>query len=261
MLALVVGAADRASLAEVDADRHNPLGARQEHRRGDAPGGENNRGGVHVMTTANAGIRPTARIGDLAGLLYFLAVTAVFLLEADLVAAATKAHPYAMGFAKFAVLATFGECLKNRIVTGRWIPSKLPARFVIWGVFGLWITSAFPMIDGGVQRLVGLQMWPDTPLFFWMSTWINLFSGYGFFMMFCHYWTDTMIVQGFLWPWHLFGRPETGRWGKIVLISLVLFWVPAHSLTFWLPPHWRILCAAYLGIALGLILSFAARRK
>jgi hypothetical protein len=27
-----------------------------------------------------------------------------------------------------------------------------------------------------------------------------------------------------------------------------------------LAPHWRILFAAYLGIALGLILSFSARR-
>jgi hypothetical protein len=213
------------------------------------------------MAMANVGARLSGRLADLLGLIYFLAVSAFFALETDLVVAMTAAHPYGMGFAKFAVLATFGECLKNRIVIGRWIPAKLFFRLVIWGIFGLWITAAFPMIDGGVKALVAKEMWPDTPLFFWMSTWINLFGGYGFFMMFCHFWTDSMLVQGFMWPWHLLGRTETQRWGKIVMISLVLFWVPAHSLTFWLPAHWRILCAAYLGIALGLILSFAARRK
>ncbi len=94
-----------------------------------------------------------------------------------------------------------------------------------------------------------------------MSTWINLFAGFGFFMMFVHYWTDSMLVRGFHAPWQLLGRPETVRWGKVILISIVLFWIPAHTFTFLLPPVWRILFAAYLGIALGLILSFAARTR
>lgn len=213
------------------------------------------------MAMGKGELRPIGSISDLIGLVYFLAVTAIFVLDTDQVVALTKAHPFGMGFAKFALLATFGECLKNRIASGRWLPSKIVLRLAIWGLFGLWITPAFPMIDGGVKALTSLQLWPDQPLAFWMSMWINVFSGYGFFMMFCHYWTDTMLVQGFLWPWQLFGRPETQRWGKIVILSLVLFWIPAHTVTFSLPPHWRILCAAYLGIALGLILSFAAKRS
>jgi len=212
-----------------------------------------------VSTTVSE--RQTNFLPDAIGLFYFLAVTAFLVLQTDLVASLTKAHPYLMGFAKFAILATFGECLKNRLVVGHWLPSKLLLRFLIWGIFGLWITAAFPMIDGGVRSLIGLQLWPQEPAPFWMSTWINLFGGFGFFMMLAHYWTDSMLTQGFFPPWQLFGKPQTIRWAKIVIISLFVFWIPAHTLTFSLPPHWRILCAAYLGIALGLILSFASRSK
>ena len=59
----------------------------------------------------------------------------------------------------------------------------------------------------------------------------------------------------------LFGRSGTARWAKIVLISLAAFWIPAHTLTFSLAAEWRIVCAAFLSIALGVILSFAARTK
>jgi hypothetical protein len=198
---------------------------------------------------------------DLLGAAYFIAAVAFLVTNADLVAATTKAHPYAMGFAKFAILATFGECLKNRILTSRWLPTRVGLRFVIWGFFGMWITAVFPFMDGGVKTLITLHLWPAEPGAFWMSTWANVFSGFAFFMMLTHYWTDTMLVEGWVWPWDLFARPATVRWARIVLISLFLFWVPAHTFTFMLPPVWRTLCAAFLGIALGLILSFAARRK
>jgi len=200
-------------------------------------------------------------VPDILGAIYFITAVTFLVTCSDLVAATTKAHPYAMGFAKFAVLATFGECLKNRILTAQWIPPRLALRVIIWGIIGMWITAAFPLVDGGVKTLVARDLWPAEPAPFWMSTWLNVFAGYGFFMMFTHYWTDTMLVEGWLWPWSLFGRPASARWAKIVLISIVVFWIPAHTITFMLPAVWRILFAAFLGIALGLILSFAAKRR
>jgi hypothetical protein len=161
---------------------------------------------------------------------------------------------------KFALLATFGECLKTRIVDAHWLPAKFIPRVVLWGLLGLWITVAFPLVDGGVRAISAAHLWPAEPAAFWMSAWTNVFGGIGFIMMFTHYWADTMLAEGPLWPWAVLGRPETVRWGKIVIIALVLFWTPAHTVTFLLPPTWRILCAAYLGIALGLILSVAAKR-
>ena len=202
------------------------------------------------------------RIGqDIVGAAYFVAVVAFLLTNADLVARHQGASWYAMGFVKFAMLATFGECLKNRILTSHWIPTKVALRFVIWGIIGMWITAAFPVVDGGVKTLNALNMWPAQPIAFWMSTWINVFTGFAFFMMLAHYWTDTVLVEGWIWPWDVFGRAATVRWAKVVLISIFLFWLPAHTITFMLPPVWRILFAAFLGIALGLILSFAARKR
>ncbi len=86
------------------------------------------------------------------GAAYFTAITGLLVTEPSLVAAFTNAHPYAMGFAKFAILATFGECPKNHLTAGQWIPSALPLRALIWGLVGIWITAAFPFMDGGCGR-------------------------------------------------------------------------------------------------------------
>lgn len=204
--------------------------------------------------------RTGSLVQDALGVLYFVIVTAFFFIKSDLVAALTTEHPYLMGFAKFAFLATFGECLKTRIAAGHWLPSQLILRFLIWGLFGLWITAAFPFGDAGMRGMTAANLWPEAPAAFWKSMWINLIIGYAFFMMFVHYWTDNMLVEGRQWPWEVLGKPGTAHWGKIVFIALLVFWIPAHTVTFMLAPHWRILFAAYLGIALGLILSFAARR-
>lgn len=198
---------------------------------------------------------------DVLGLLYLLAVSAFLVGETDLFVSLTRAHPYAMGFAKFAVLATFGECLKTRIATSNWLPDKLVARFAIWGIFGLWITAAFPFVDGGVKSLAVNGLWLKTWPAFWMSAWANFLGGYGFFMMLSHYWADSVLAHGFQWPWQVLGKPETARWAKIVIVSLFVFWMPIHTFTFSLAPVWRVVFAAYLSICLGLILSFAVRRR
>ena len=39
----------------------------------------------------------------------------------------------------------------------------------------------------------------------------------------------------------------------------LLFWVPAHTFTFAMPPEWRVFIAAVLAIVLGFLLSVARR--
>jgi hypothetical protein len=193
------------------------------------------------------------------GIAYVGAITAFIVFQNELFISLTERYPYPIGFAKIALLATFGECLKYRLTTWQWLPAKIAIRFLVWGLFGLWFTAAFPFVAGGVQALSAGHLWASASPF-WMSIWINLIGGYAFFMMFTHYWIDVMIAEGFCWPWEVLGRPETSRWARIIFISLVLFWIPAHTLTFSLPPALRVTSAAYLSIALGIILSFAARR-
>ena len=43
--------------------------------------------------------------------------------------ALTDAHPFAAGFCKFALLATFGESLAQRMLVGRYLPASCPARW------------------------------------------------------------------------------------------------------------------------------------
>jgi hypothetical protein len=47
----------------------------------------------------------------------------------------------------------------------------------------------------------------------------------------------------------------------VVLKTIPLFWIPAHTITFMLPSEYRVLMASFLSIALGGILAFAKRRK
>jgi hypothetical protein len=45
------------------------------------------------------------------------------------------------------------------------------------------------------------------------------------------------------------------QWNFIFKKTIPFFWIPAHTITFLLPPEFRVLFAALLGIALGIILS------
>ena len=50
-------------------------------------------------------------------------------------------------------------------------------------------------------------------------------------------------------------------WGFVFKKTIPLFWYPAHTITFLLPPTMRVLFAAVLGIVLGVLLAVAAKKK
>jgi hypothetical protein len=201
------------------------------------------------------------KISDFFGVVFFVAVSAAIFFNVDTFVALTKAHAYIMGFCKFGILATFGECLKTRILTGVWIPSRLFWRVMIWGFIGVWLALAIVLVDGGMKMAAELGLVPQLYPAFWMSFGLNGASGFYISMCVIHYWMDAMVIDGPMWPWQVFGRPGTERWAKVVFFAMVFFWLPAHVFTFSLPLHWRNLTAAYLGICLGLILSFASVGK
>jgi hypothetical protein len=47
----------------------------------------------------------------------------------------------------------------------------------------------------------------------------------------------------------------------VLLKTIPLFWIPAHTVTFLLPPEYRVMMAAMLSIALGAILAFAKKKS
>lgn len=188
----------------------------------------------------------------------------------------TRAHPYAMGFLKFAILASLGELLAIRVVAGAW---KLPAgpawRVVVWGLLGAALALLFPVYATGVPAAIGAGLLPVLPgtlgakvaTAFWVSTVMNL--SWGVALMLLHRLTDTWLdlAGGALARVPSVGIEAVaaaidwkGFLGFVLLKTIPLFWIPAHTVTFLLPPELRVLFAAFLSLSLGGILAFAKRR-
>lgn len=186
-----------------------------------------------------------------------------------------KAYPYIMGFIKFGILATLGELLALRIVTGRWKqPPGLFWRAVIWGILGIVIVLIFDVFGSGVSGAIKKGLLPvgegsvaAVMTAFWISAVMNL--AFAPTMMAAHRITDTYLdlAEGKLSNLARVALRKVvgtidwqGFFGFVVAKTIPLFWIPAHTVTFLLPPEYRVLAAAFLSIALGAILAFAKRR-
>lgn len=215
--------------------------------------------------------------GDLLWLAALAAIIFLLLFPATHAAflAGTKAHPYLMGFAKVAILATMGELLALRIGGGNWRrPAGLAQRAFVWGLLGISFVIVFDVFAGGVAGAAGKGLLPvgTGPVAkFATSLWISVLMNLAFApcMMAFHRVTDTYIdlthgparkdnvglrdvVAAIDWQ---------GFVGFVVVRTIPLFWIPAHTITFLLPPEYRVLMAAFLSIALGAILAFAKRNQ
>lgn len=198
---------------------------------------------------------------------------------------ATSEYPMLMSFLKFAILATFGETLGLRIKTGKFNQKGfgiLP-RAVVWGFLGLTIQMAFVIFSTGTPLfLVFMGMKNAVEIFgdpqmsiekiavaFSVSAAMNII--YAPVMMTIHKMTDTHIENGGGTLKGLFRPMDAGKilssvnwhvqWGFVFRKTIPFFWIPAHTLTFLLPTEFRVLFAAILGIALGVILAVAALKN
>ena len=180
----------------------------------------------------------------------------------------TLSHPYAMGFLKIAILGTMGELLGGRIVTGQWRLTgvRLSQRALVWGFLGLVFTAVFPLFSFGVDGLLEVGLIPGAGsalvAAFWKSVFLNLI--FGFPMMVFHRITDTLIGRGELfgiWPLaDVTGSIDWRNMFRMVGAACFWFWIPAHTITFLLPPEFRVVSAAFLAVILGAILGFAKKR-
>ncbi|MEL7566328.1 MAG: Mpv17/PMP22 family protein, partial [Dehalobacterium sp.] len=91
---------------------------------------------------------------------------------------------------------------------------------------------------------------------------------FGPVMMVFHRFTDTYIALKYSEKVGLQGLDQVMKnieWSKffnfVILRTIPFFWIPAHTITFLVPPEYRVLLAAFLSIALGVILSFKKRNK
>ncbi len=201
----------------------------------------------------------------------------------------TAAHPYIMAFFKFAILATLGEMLALRIREGVYNKpgfGVLP-RMMVWGFLGMCIAMAMVIFKTGVpQFLASLGIsdidtiratfvapqltWGKLGIAFAVSVLMN--SIFAPVMMTFHKCTDIHItdnggtVRGLLRPMkmrEIFATKVNWdvQWNFVIKKTIPLFWFPAHTITFILPPTFQVLFAALLGVALGLILALAGGKK
>jgi len=210
-------------------------------------------------------------------------ITALLVLAAvqphpiDTFQAYTKAHGYLMSFLKFAILATFGECVALRIVEGRyWKPGfGLLAKAVMWGVLGLFLKACFTVFAVGAPYILPTLGFPlsDGPGFlerlltsFTISIMLN--TVFAPVLMVLHkVYDDHITVHGgklsaLITPVDMRTRLASVNWdimwGLVLKKTVPYFWIPVHTITFMLPPDARILFAAVLGGVLGVILAFAS---
>ena len=223
---------------------------------------------------------------DIGLLLIFLLLFLPFILNASLLSFyndMNKEHGLIMSFIKFAVLATLGEIIGYRIKTGGYQLSGfgiLP-RALVWGVLGLSIKAAFSIFSTGVPAFLvycGLtdsvtSMLPGASI-----TGVKIFTAFSIsvvlnvlfapLMMTFHKITDAQI-EIYHGSWiSIFKKPDFRKllfsinwdvhYGFVLMKSIPFFWIPAHTITFLLPPQHQVLFAALLGIMLGVILSVAA---
>lgn len=190
-----------------------------------------------------------------------------------------RAHPVAMSFFKFAVLATFGECIGLRITRGKWgVPGfGILPRAVVWGVLGVCIglamgvfSTGVPAVMGSPDALAGPLTWHKAFVALCVSVAMNTVFA-PVFMTF-HKITDMHIaatggtLRGFFTHPLRMGESLAAidwrrQWDFVFARTIPLFWYPAHTVTFLLPGQWRVLFAALLGVALGILLAVASLKK
>ena len=208
---------------------------------------------------------------------------------------ATAQHPYIMAFFKFAILATLGEMLALRIRKGVYSEKGfgvLP-RMIVWGFLGMAIAMAMVIFKTGTPAFLGSVAdaltgnsghgavyatvfkaseltWGKLGIAFAVSVLMN--SIFAPVMMTFHKCTDIHIlenggtVRGLLRPIKMreIFREKINwdvQWNVVIKKTIPLFWFPAHTITFILPPTFQVLFAALLGVALGLILALAGGSK
>ena len=193
---------------------------------------------------------------------------------------ATRNHPYIMAFFKFAILATLGEMLALRIREGVYNKPGFGVvpRMMVWGFLGMCIAMAMVIFKVGVPAFLGSLGWSEASALFAAAefSWgklgvafavsVLMNSIFAPVMMTFHKCTDIHIldnggtVRGLLRPMkmrEIFAHKVNWdmQWNFVIKRTIPLFWFPAHTITFILPPTLQVLFAALLGVALGLILA------
>lgn len=182
----------------------------------------------------------------------------------------TQMHALLGGFIKFSILSSMGELLAGRVGSGEWkFASFFLIRAFIWGLFGALITMIFTVYATGTSALLAAGLLPggESQIAFAFFTSFLMNTTFAPTFMYVHRISDMYLDlkadgEKDLSLGNVVNHIDTASfWTFVVKKTVFIFWVPAHTLTFMLPSEYRILAAAMLSIALGLILTLAKGRQ
>lgn len=166
-----------------------------------------------------------------------------------------KAYPIYSAMIQFAILGTLGDVISKWMQQGKiFLPYKLPIiilKMIEWAIIAITIKYAFVGYQGFVDNLITHQLLPDLGLFgraFTVSVSMNL--QYGLFLVIFHRLLDNLIAKQNNWK-----NIDKG------ILSLIWFWIPAHTFTFMLDKPYQIGLAAIWSVVLGFILGYYNRER
>lgn len=165
-----------------------------------------------------------------------------------------KAHPIPMAMIQFAILGTLGDVIAKCLVEKRFSKPfgfvTLLMKMAEWAFLAVLIKYAFTGFNGFVDALVSHELLPGLGKFtraFSISTTMNL--QFGPFLVIMHRLLDNLIAGQKNWQ-----NLDKG------FMSLLWFWIPAHTVTFMLDKPFQIGLAAVWSVVLGIILGFYNRK-
>lgn len=161
-------------------------------------------------------------------------------------------NPFLLAFIKFALLGTAGEIVAKLLVKNKIVVWRIFYSALVWGLLGILIKFCFTGFHGFVGGLTAKGYLPTHPLAvaFFTSFFTNVM--FGPWIIILHRLLDTL-------PSGKFSVPTEGIRGA--LLTLAWFWLPAHTITFYLPESYQITLAAIWSFVLGLILGFFNSRR
>jgi len=227
------------------------------------------------------------KLKDFLFILFLLAIFLPFYISPELLAtykSFNHQHGMIMSFIKFGFLATLGEIIGQRIRTGNYFNKGfgIIPRVIVWGFIGITINMAFIIFSTGTPFFIeylGVENASEAlnePMSlnkilvaFSTSTAMNII--YAPVMMTFHTITDTHILTnggtlaGFFKSIQFrkifINLNWDVQWNFVFKKTIPFFWIPAHTITFLLPPDFRVLFAALLGMALGTVLAISNTMK
>ncbi|MCK5388514.1 MAG: Mpv17/PMP22 family protein [Candidatus Izimaplasma sp.] len=196
-------------------------------------------------------------------LVFLITGILIYIVTRDFFLAFAGNMPLVAGFVKFFFLATIGDFIGLRIKKGVWgKPNYLLAKATIWGLIGIVIVLMFKIFPEGVLYLQSVNILPfdGSIIAFAIFTSVLMNLTFAPTMMAFHRISDTYLNLKYNNKDTKFSDAVNDiKWNQffsfIVLKTIPLFWIPAHTLTFLLPSEYRVIFAAVLGIFLGLILG------